>query len=332
MKKVDLLSLFFFDPLHQSFDALYTTTPIQLADITKPTEILEPSPSPSSSSSSSSQSNEISSEDRTDPADLSSEGSLHDEVDTSSNMTSIEPAWCGCVEPCNCEDEYHYRQDEIDRECESRWEAKAITVRELHLLQFADAWEGRQRTKGQRNGKQLRAKRSEKKDKVWPARYVRSLASKKQGEKNSLLSEHFECQKGNGNKNRTSYVNFGSRHSHTHHNHRDESAEVQRAITLSLSTTPSNTSNALSCGLTQRQLNDLMNRELTPEDYELLLRLDEGVAKKTVKSDALDRFASRAATASDVEESACTISFNGKIGIGKKKKRKRNKSCTTPLL
>ena len=35
----------------------------------------------------------------------------------------------------------------------------------------------------------------------------------------------------------------------------------------------------LPCGLTQRQVNAMMQRELTPEDYEILLTLDEHVAK-----------------------------------------------------
>ena len=35
----------------------------------------------------------------------------------------------------------------------------------------------------------------------------------------------------------------------------------------------------LPCGLTQRQVNAMMQRELTPEDYEILSRLDEHVAK-----------------------------------------------------
>jgi len=308
MRKVDLLSLFFFDPLHQSFDDLYTTPIIITDTLDKPAEITETSPS--SSSSSSSQPNELSSEDHTDPADFSSEGSLHDEVDTSSNVTDCEPAWCGCIVPCNCDYDYYYMQDEIDYICEESWSDELLTAYELDSLEFEDEWEGRQRTKTQRNGKHMRSKRSEKKDKVWPARYVRSLSSKKQEEKDAVMSEQFERQKGKETTHRVS-ANFGSsHHSNTHHNHRDECAEVQRAIALSLSTpapAANNASHVPECGLTQRQLNDLMNRELTPEDYELLLRLDEAVAKKTVKKDALDKFASRAVTANDVEESACTI-------------------------
>mmetsp|Transcript_51139 Transcript_51139/g.121529 ORF Transcript_51139/g.121529 Transcript_51139/m.121529 type:complete len:223 (+) Transcript_51139:62-730(+) len=43
-------------------------------------------------------------------------------------------------------------------------------------------------------------------------------------------------------------------------------------------------SSALTIGLTQRQIQDLMTRELTPEDYELLLLLDSGNQPKNVLS------------------------------------------------
>eukprot|EP00427_Karlodinium_veneficum_P059527 CAMPEP_0169389628 /NCGR_PEP_ID=MMETSP1017-20121227/46842_1 /TAXON_ID=342587 /ORGANISM="Karlodinium micrum, Strain CCMP2283" /LENGTH=256 /DNA_ID=CAMNT_0009491825 /DNA_START=8 /DNA_END=775 /DNA_ORIENTATION=- len=38
----------------------------------------------------------------------------------------------------------------------------------------------------------------------------------------------------------------------------------------------------LPCGLTQREFHDLLFREITPEDYEMLLRLDASVAKPSV--------------------------------------------------
>ena len=49
----------------------------------------------------------------------------------------------------------------------------------------------------------------------------------------------------------------------------------------------------LPCGLTQRELNEMMSRELTPEDYEVLLKLDEQVAKpesRLCTSAQVDRF------------------------------------------
>lgn len=47
------------------------------------------------------------------------------------------------------------------------------------------------------------------------------------------------------------------------------------------------------CGLSAQQLNDLLNRELTPEDYELLLMLDSTVKPKTLSTNLIDSFPSR---------------------------------------
>lgn len=90
MKKIDLFSLFFFDPLHPTFDDIYTSksSPIittEALESPKETNCTQPAPS------------EISSEDHTDP-DLSTDESLHDEVDTSSNVTEGEMEWCAWEE------------------------------------------------------------------------------------------------------------------------------------------------------------------------------------------------------------------------------------------
>jgi len=44
----------------------------------------------------------------------------------------------------------------------------------------------------------------------------------------------------------------------------------------------------LRCGLRRTQVLDLMHREITPEDYEMLLRLDETVKKPTASKDAVE--------------------------------------------
>ncbi|KAN0028903.1 hypothetical protein ACTFIV_010771 [Dictyostelium citrinum] len=41
--------------------------------------------------------------------------------------------------------------------------------------------------------------------------------------------------------------------------------------------------------LSQQQINDILNRELTPEDYELLLLLDENIKPKTVDEDDINK-------------------------------------------
>jgi len=51
-----------------------------------------------------------------------------------------------------------------------------------------------------------------------------------------------------------------------------------------------NMDQVLPCGLTARQLYELQNREITPEDFEMLCILDEGVAKKTLDKAAVDKF------------------------------------------
>lgn len=185
MKKVDLLSLFFFDPLHPTFD--YLTAQKTTSIITEPEKPLQPS-SPSSTST---QSAEISSEDHTDPADISLDDSLHDEVDTSSNTTECELA-CGCTSHCWCDyvSEYDYDDTEYGYEPRSMWDDMSLTGQEVRSFEMADEWEGKQRTKNQRNGKQHRAKRAEKKDKVSPKRYVNAVCYRKKQEKDAAISEH----------------------------------------------------------------------------------------------------------------------------------------------
>lgn len=61
----------------------------------------------------------------------------------------------------------------------------------------------------------------------------------------------------------------------------------------------------LPCGLTPMEANSLLFRELTPEDYELLLRLDEGVAKPTASTEACRRLP--AAAPVDFMGGNCTV-------------------------
>jgi len=64
----------------------------------------------------------------------------------------------------------------------------------------------------------------------------------------------------------------------------------------------------LSCGLTRQQLEDIQNRELTPEDYELLMLLDETVAKKTLSSSTIDQFPLKILEEADLSSSnVCMI-------------------------
>jgi len=48
----------------------------------------------------------------------------------------------------------------------------------------------------------------------------------------------------------------------------------------------------LPCGLTPVEVYSLLSRDIGPEDYDLLLRLDEAVPKKPVSCESLDSLAS----------------------------------------
>jgi len=54
-------------------------------------------------------------------------------------------------------------------------------------------------------------------------------------------------------------------------------------------------SNILGCGLTEDELLDLLYRDIDPEDYETLLKLDETIAKKTCEKGVVEGLESRRA-------------------------------------
>lgn len=49
-----------------------------------------------------------------------------------------------------------------------------------------------------------------------------------------------------------------------------------------------NASISLPCGLTTGEVSDLLSREITPEDYDLLLRLDKAVPKPTASAESIE--------------------------------------------
>jgi len=81
-----------------------------------------------------------------------------------------------------------------------------------------------------------------------------------------------------------------------------EQDEISRAIRESLAT-----SSVPETGLTAQQLLDLQNRELTPEDYELLLMLDESVKPKTISASIVDSFPTRKANSNDISKDPCGV-------------------------
>jgi len=72
---------------------------------------------------------------------------------------------------------------------------------------------------------------------------------------------------------------------------------------------------APSTGISLQQMLDMLNRDLTPEDYELLLRLDEAVEKKTVKQETLTTLAERKIEDEGLLSEICTVCmFNYEMG------------------
>jgi len=67
-------------------------------------------------------------------------------------------------------------------------------------------------------------------------------------------------------------------------------------------------------GLSFAQIQDMANRELTPEDYELLLLLDSGLAKQTVSEDKLEAL-TETQYAGNTDTTDCTICM-GPFEIG----------------
>jgi len=68
-------------------------------------------------------------------------------------------------------------------------------------------------------------------------------------------------------------------------------------------------------GLSTQQMLDMCNRDLTPEDYELLLRLDEALEKKTVKQETLTNLMEQIIDKEVQLAEVCTICmFNYELG------------------
>jgi hypothetical protein len=71
------------------------------------------------------------------------------------------------------------------------------------------------------------------------------------------------------------------------------------------------------CGLTYQQIFELQTRELSPEDYELLSRLDEKVEKKTLRKEQVETFPSFEVTNDNIQQFSdpCSICMsNHEVG------------------
>jgi len=68
-------------------------------------------------------------------------------------------------------------------------------------------------------------------------------------------------------------------------------------------------------GISLQQIMEMLNRDLTPEDYELLLRLDETVQKKTVAQETLTTLTEKTIDSEEHLTEVCTVCmFNYEMG------------------
>lgn len=150
-----------------------------------------------------------------------------------------------------------------------------------------------------------RNKKKNKKPKVNSERFQSSWEEKKEEKKQSNLSFHYTSR---------SYsipVFYNS------NQHLSEDEQFARALYESMkekSFVPLNTyqfdqfyikDEKNTSGLSLDILKDLQTRDLTPEDYELLLRLDEQVSKKTIHQNKVESF--ETLVIQEEEEGSCSI-------------------------
>lgn len=305
LSKADLLCLFFYDRSRPTY-----TVCEEQEEIIKPSPLPPPPPStilkniyyeytsPAIESSTLPPQDKL--EEGMTDSDLS-DFTLTDEtasVEGSDCKTSTEDADAVQGDDISCMDSYEW-DEYLDMEDDYYEDEEPLSSMDLKCFELADDWEFTSRQKLQRGILRQRTSRAMKKEKINPDRCVNYARYQKIETRKQINAPQ---------KSSPSTPAFSNRSSSTYR--QDESADIQRAISLSLTTNnpPRAAPGVLACGLTQRQLNELMNRELTPEDYELLLLLDDSVAKKTVDKGSMDKFAVRAVTQQDVVESACTIS------------------------
>lgn len=174
MKKTDLLSLFFLDPMNPTnFDDFPSFSPSNTLIMDKEDSLI----------------NLDSNEDHTDPSDISMEGSMNDDIiDSSSNTTDCEPLWCDCTTSCFCEEEWWTSYSSVEPGDDYYDDDEKLSWNEIQSFEYADAWEEKRRKKEQRGSIQ-RAKRSEKKDKVWAHSYVKAIIQKKKETKESIIRD-----------------------------------------------------------------------------------------------------------------------------------------------
>eukprot|EP01098_Paradermamoeba_levis_P017069 TRINITY_DN957_c0_g1_i1.p1 TRINITY_DN957_c0_g1~~TRINITY_DN957_c0_g1_i1.p1 ORF type:complete len:380 (+),score=117.19 TRINITY_DN957_c0_g1_i1:118-1257(+) len=161
-------------------------------------------------------------------------------------------------------------------------------------------WEEGEEIWNKKRNESIQRSKAKNKNKKVRKTHVNALKDRKEQEKRSFLAVHFEIQKWNGVKRlpvasrltrtppSTSLTRYTPLTPAVNSNNPD--ADFQRALQLSLQETQRNPSLNTQIGLTPQQIAQLQTRDLTPEDYELLLLLDKSVKPKTVETKKVKGF------------------------------------------
>eukprot|EP01125_Pyxidicula_operculata_P007561 TRINITY_DN2565_c0_g1_i1.p1 TRINITY_DN2565_c0_g1~~TRINITY_DN2565_c0_g1_i1.p1 ORF type:complete len:265 (-),score=71.29 TRINITY_DN2565_c0_g1_i1:267-1061(-) len=161
-----------------------------------------------------------------------------------------------------------------------------------------------------------RASRDNKKERKRPHKYIKHHEAKKKEEKEAQIQHEIEKRKANPRGTRVFGDPGWSRRAEPKTTLANFQANTQYERDLQKAINMSRTSKHDS-GLTFNQLLELSSRELTPEDYELLLLLDSTVEKKKTSKSALNSL--KETTINDPTEELCTVCMCG-YEVGEKVK------------
>lgn len=151
-----------------------------------------------------------------------------------------------------------------------------------------------------------RVTKDKKHEKVNPDRFVRSWKQAQEVRKESRIIQNYP-------KNIRGFNNFGYHRGDalnpTSGNINWKPATDREAEELNRAIIESATmySQTMEVGLSQQQIQDMLSRDLTPEDYELLLMLDKSIAPKTVEETKLSSFTSRVVDDSPEFKDRCAV-------------------------
>lgn len=173
----------------------------------------------------------------------------------------------------------------------------------------------------------LRHKQADKRERINPARLVSRVEVEKREKRDSNVEYHNEIRKSKSSRKYSHMIPIPPwmiqssdpvLHGGAALNGRlnpqsriEEERQLSLAIQQSLQTARSSSSRSHASGLSMQQILELTTRELTPEDYELLLLLDDSVQKKTIsKADFRTKFTHCTLSCDGPSDEPCIVCFN----------------------